>query len=87
MQVSVLVILYRGKDCITIHENGDQAWSELVRFVDAFWKDHPEKFDTPRPPSGELRVELFFAEPDASYILGNADVSQLEARVLAITQD
>lgn len=81
MRVSVLVILYRGKDQITLHEDDVRAWSELLRFVDSRWSTHFETTGTPRPPSEDDRVKLFFAAPYASYILGNADVSELEVHV------
>ena len=84
MRVSVLAILHRGKDHITIHEDDAQAWAELVHFVDSWWSANPETADTPRPTSEDDRVRLFFAAPDASYILGNADVSELEAHVGAV---
>lgn len=81
MRVSVLVILHRGKDHITIHDDDVRAWSELLQFVDSRWHTDLATADTPRPSSEDDRVKLFFAAPDTSYILGNADVSELEAHV------
>lgn len=84
MRVSVLVILHRGRDHITIHEDDVRAWSELLQFVDSRWHTDLETAGTPRPNSEDDQVKLFFAAPDASYILGNADVSELEAHVGAV---
>lgn len=81
MRVSVLVILHRGKDHITIHEDDDRAWSEILDFVDSWWSADPATAGTPRPISEDEQVLLFFAGPDASYILANADVSELEAHL------
>ncbi|OHC42937.1 MAG: hypothetical protein A2092_19225, partial [Rhodobacteraceae bacterium GWE1_64_9] len=75
MQVSVLVILYRGRERITVHDDSDKAWSELVNFVDAFWKNSDVAVLTSTPASEEQRVKLFFSETGASYILGHAYAS------------
>ena len=75
MQVSVLVILYRGRERITVHDDSDKAWSELVNFVDAFWKNSDVAVLTSPPASEEQRVKLFFSETGASYILGHAYAS------------
>src|SRR5436309_2625640 len=80
MQVSVLVILYRGRERITVHDDSDKAWSELVNFVDAFWKNSDVAVLTSTPASEEQRVKLFFSETGASYILGHADVSALDRK-------
>ena len=82
MQVSVLVILFRGRDRITIHDDGIKAWSELVQFVDASWSDSHSTAPICPPTAEEERVQLFFSETGASYILGEADISALAARVL-----
>ena len=84
MQVSVLVILYRGRERITVHDDSDKAWSELVNFVDAFWKNSDVAVLTSTPASEEQRVKLFFSETGASYILGHDDVSALAAHVMAM---
>ena len=75
MQVSVLVILYRGRERNTVHDDSDKAWSELVNFVDAFWKNSDVAVLTSTPASEEQRVKLFFSETGASYILGHAYAS------------
>lgn len=87
MRVSVLVILYHGEDHITIHDDDDQAWAKLVEFVGIRWDSSPELATASRPVSDDERVKLFFAAPDASYIVGNADVSELEAHVGALVPD
>lgn len=87
MRVSVLVILYHGEDHITIHDDDDGAWTELVEFVGNRWDFSPERAATSEPVSDDERVRIFFASPDASYILGNADVSELEVHVGSLVPD
>lgn len=87
MRCSVLVILYRGEDHITIHDDEERAWAALVEFVGNRWDSSLEPAAASWPASADERVKLFFAVPDASYILGNADVSELEAHVGAMMRD
>lgn len=81
MQVSVLVILCCGKEHITLHEDDDRAWSELVTFVDSSWESHRNTAGTSPPASEDERIKRFFAAHTTSYILGSADVSSIEAHV------
>jgi len=87
MRVSVLVILYHGEDHITIHDDDDRAWAELVKFVGSRWDPSLEPATATRPVSDDERVKILFAAPDASFILGNADVSELEAHVGALVRE
>lgn len=87
MRVSVLLIICRDEEHVTIHENDDLAWSELVRFVDTQWESSGETGIIVRSASEEDRVKRFFAAPEASYIIGNADVSALEAHIGAIVAE
>lgn len=81
MQVAVLVIIYRGKEHITLHESDAAAWSELVRFVDEHWATRSTGAPALRPDSEDDCVRLFFEGSGDSYILGNADLSEVEALV------
>src|SRR3546814_4832783 len=62
---------------LSLHVALPISWSELVNFVDAFWKNSDVAVLTSTPASEEQRVKLFFSETGASYILGHADVSAL----------
>lgn len=77
MQVSILVVLYRGKEKITIHGDESAAWSELLRFVRARTpndRGNCEKF--PHLTDDEA-VEQFFSANEDVYFLGIANLSEL----------
>lgn len=81
MQVAVLVIIYRGKEHITLHENDAAAWSELLRFVDERFAARSPHFGSHWLLPDDDRVKLFFQAEGDSFILGNADLSEVEAHI------
>ena len=85
MRVSFLVVNYRGKARITLHDDDDQAWSGLVDFVDAAWVVRAPQTEGPPHFSDEERVRIFFLrDPDASYLVGSADLSDAEERAASL---
>lgn len=85
MLVAVLLIAYRGADLITVHDNEAAAWSELCQFVDTRWTERFPKSERPKPKSDEARVQQFFENADGSFVLGQADLSEVEAQFDAAT--
>ncbi|ODU68807.1 MAG: hypothetical protein BGN95_23055 [Sphingomonas sp. 66-10] len=75
MLVTVLAILYDGIQTVELHEAEPSAWAALVRFIDARWTDRFQ--DMPVPPSEAERVERFFADSPAEWLVAEADVSEL----------
>lgn len=85
MRVSFLVVYYQGNGRITLHDDDGQAWSKLVDFVDAAWLLHSPETDDPRPLSGEERVRIFFLrDPEASYLVGCADLSDADDQAASL---
>ena len=81
MQVTVLVIVYRGRERITLHDDQNQASRALLAFVDEHWTEHD--LDTGAPPAAEERIKRFFAGEGDLYVCGEADVTELSAHVEA----
>jgi hypothetical protein len=79
MQVTVLVVIFRGAHRITIHDGEAAAETALLSFVERHW---PEQFDGQHIDislSENERLQRFFADRCNSYIIAEADLSQLEA--------
>jgi hypothetical protein len=81
MQVTVLVIVYRGRERITLHDDRSQASRALLAFVDEHWMEHDRNAGA--PPSADERIKLFFAGDGDLYVCGDADVTELGAHVEA----
>lgn len=81
MQVVVLVILYRGEAHITLHDDETCAWSELLGFVDDRWDGDPASASRAKPASADDLVQAFFADEGDAYMIGTADLSDVETRL------
>lgn len=81
MQVAVLVIIYRGKEHITLHENDAAAWTELLQFVDKRSAASSSAIGSHWLLPDEERLRRFFEAEGDSFILGNADLSEVEAHI------
>jgi len=81
MKVTVLVATFGGTQSITIHDSETAAATALMGFVEFHWA---EQFDGEHVeislPESE-RVHRFFADGRNSYLIAEADLSQLEAYI------
>ncbi|AOH87242.1 hypothetical protein AWL63_24100 (plasmid) [Sphingomonas panacis] len=81
MLVMVLVIIYRNARFISIHDDESSASAALTEFMEGRWI---ERFGEDFPGTSlsiEERTRRFFAEEDSTYILGEADLSEVEAHI------
>ncbi|OQW70882.1 MAG: hypothetical protein BVN33_16735 [Proteobacteria bacterium ST_bin13] len=83
MHVAVLVVIYCGKEHISLHENDAAGWLEVLRFVNERWTTRFPGAMLHRPESDDELVQLFFGEAGDSFMLGNADLSEVAAYVEA----
>lgn len=81
MIATVLLIVFDGRESITVHEDEAAAWAELMRFVDSRWH---ERFADRAIAVGdeEVRAKMLFGPDDGDhYILASADLTELERLV------
>ncbi len=72
MSVVVLMIEHLGKVLVSTHPSHSIAWSSLLSYVNAFWKEHFP--DRPPPEDAEERVAMFFAREGDEYVIAEADI-------------
>jgi hypothetical protein len=77
MAVSLLVTVFDEVQTISVHDDTAAAWSSLVAFVEMHWyrQMHTEAI----PNREDERVRLFFADPNATYLIAEADIAEVEA--------
>ena len=73
---TVLMIVFQGEETITIHDDENSARATLIRFVDERWEGACENF--PNSLGGADRVRKFFVGEHDSYLIAEADLSDLE---------
>ena len=81
MQVWVLVIVYRGREHITLHDDEQRARQALIDFVDERRGTRSTDAQPGAAHSTEERIKLFFADEDDLYVCGSADISELDTYV------
>jgi hypothetical protein len=84
MKVAVLVIIYGGAEQITVHENEDVAWSELVRFVEEHWVERFGLAEITMSLISDAAVERFFSREGDAYFVGMADLTDIAMRFDAV---
>ncbi len=80
MTVTVLLATFRGTQSIAFHESQTAAETALMSFVDLHWAAQFEGEHDEVPRSENERLQRFFADDRNSYIIAEADLSQLRAR-------
>ena len=76
MLATVLMIVFQGEETITIHDDESSARAALIRFVDERWEGACEDFRNSL--GGADRVRKFFVGEHDSYLIAEADLSDLE---------
>jgi hypothetical protein len=87
MTVTVLVAAFRGTRIITIHEGEIAAETALMVFVDRHWVEQFGGDLDEISLSGNERLQRFFADNRNSYIIAEANLSQLEAYIDSARSD
>ncbi|WP_292941047.1 hypothetical protein [Novosphingobium sp. 32-60-15] len=81
MKISILVANFEGARSITLHDTEAAASRALMAFVELHWAIRFDKEFIEMPSCETERLRQFFADDRHSYIIAEADLSQLEEHI------
>lgn len=85
-EIWLLVVIYQGHEIITLHTDEDQAWDQLVDFVEGHTLNSDHLRTLPHIADEHARIGRFFASSDDFYAIIQADVSNLADALEALPQ-
>ena len=85
MQVTILFMIHRGKETITLHDDETQAWNQLLKLIDIDTRGSAASLSSLDADDDTERVAQYFAAGDGLYVIANDDASEIAAVIDDIT--